>query len=58
MPCDAIAATDAGDVIWRYTDQSYRLARGYSKDVRKKWEKIRAERDLETYEKDDLEETF
>lgn len=55
---DAIAATDKDDVIWRLTDQSYRFARGYSKDVRDKWEKIRAARDLNEYEKDDLKEMF
>ncbi len=56
--CDEIVATHDDDVIWRYTDQSYRLARGYSADVRDKWEKIRAERDLSEYEKDDLKEAF
>jgi len=55
---DDIVATDADDLIWRYTDQSYRLARGYSAEVRDKWEKIRAERDLREYERDDLKEAF
>ncbi len=55
---DVIIATDEDDVIWRYTDQTYRLARGYSTSVRDKWEKIRAEKDIEDYEKDDLKETF
>ncbi len=58
IPIAEIARTDDDDLIWRYTDQSYRLARGYSKDVRDKWEKLRAERDLSEYEKDDLKETF
>ena len=40
------------------TDQTYRLARGYAKAVREKWETLRTQRDLETYEKDDLKETF
>lgn len=57
-PIDRIVSTAEGDVIWRYTDQSYRLARGYSKDVRRKWEQIRAERDLVEYEKEDLKESF
>jgi hypothetical protein len=34
------------------------MARGYAADVREKWEKIRARRDLEVYEKDDLTESF
>ena len=58
VPRDRIAATDKGDLIWRLTDQDYRMARGYAADVREKWEKIRARRDLEEYEKDDLKERF
>ncbi len=53
-----IARTTEGEVIWRLTDQSYRLARGYSKDVRDKWEKIRDQKDLKEYEKDDLKDAF
>jgi hypothetical protein len=45
-------------VIWRTTDQSYRLARGYSKDVREKWKQFRGDDDLTEYEKDDLKEAF
>ena len=45
-------------MIWRYTSQDYRMARGYASDVRAKWEKIRAERDIKEYEKDDLKEMF
>ena len=55
---DRISTTGEGDVIWRLTDQTYRMARGYSSAVREKWEKIRAERDIVDYEKDDLKETF
>ena len=58
VPETAIVTTGDDDLIWRYTDQTYRLARGYSKDVRSKWERIRAERDLSEYEKGDLKETF
>ncbi len=58
VPCTAIIATDEDDLIWRHTDQSYRLARGYSRAVREKWEKIRSDRDLTEYEKDDLQATF
>lgn len=58
VPRDEIIATREGDVIWRYTSQDYRMARGYSAHVREKWEKIRAERDIDEYEKDDLKEMF
>ncbi len=58
VPREEIFTTDEDDVIWRLTDQTYRLARGYSADVRQKWEKIRAKRDIKEYEKDDLKETF
>jgi ring-1,2-phenylacetyl-CoA epoxidase subunit PaaB len=57
-PADRIASTGAGEVIWPLSDQSYRLARGYSAAVRAKWEKIRRERDLREYEADDLKEVF
>ncbi len=55
---DRIVATHKDDLIWRYISQDYRMARGYTAQVRRKWEKIRAERDLKEYEKDDLKETF
>jgi len=58
VPRDRIATTHKDDLIWRYTSQDYRMARGYAADVRRKWQKIRAERDLKEYEKDDLKETF
>lgn len=46
------------DLIWRYTDQSYRLARGYGREVRAKWIAIRDEKQLAEYEKDDLHDAF
>ncbi len=55
---DEIAATGRDDLIWRYVSQDYRMARGYAAAVRDKWERIRAERDVREYEKDDLKETF
>jgi len=58
VPSDAIIRTDDDELVWRYSDQSYRLARGYSKEVRDKWEKIRAEQDIDEYEKEDLKEAF
>lgn len=47
-----------GDLIWRHTDQNYRLARGYGREVRAKWAAIRDEQKLAEYEKDDLQEAF
>ncbi len=58
IPVDELLHTEPGEMIWRNTDQTYRLARGYSKDVREKWEQIRTDRDLTEYEKDDLKDTF
>ena len=57
-PQHLIAATRPGDLIWRFSDQTYRLARGYSKEVREKWTRFRDESDLKEYEKDDLKEAF
>jgi len=47
-----------GDLIWRHTDQSYRLARGYGREVRAKWIAFRDEKQLAEYERDDLQEAF
>lgn len=58
IPCEEILRTDSDEMIWRNTDQTYRLARGYSKDVREKWQQFRGDNDVEEYEKDDLKETF
>lgn len=58
IPCERLLRTDDADVIWRTTDQSYRLARGYSKDVREKWRQFRGDEDVSEYEKDDLKESF
>ena len=57
-PDDAVVKTGPDDLVWRKSDQTYRLARGYSKEVRRKWEIIRAKSDLEVYERDDLKESF
>ncbi len=58
IPSGRIVRTAPGTVIWRHTDQSYRLAGGYSRTVREKWERIREANALEEYEKDDLKEAF
>jgi len=48
---------EAERVIWRTTDQSYRLARGYQ-DVRKKWEQFREKKQVDEYQKEDIKEHF
>ncbi|MBT8485561.1 MAG: hypothetical protein HKO59_16765 [Phycisphaerales bacterium] len=53
-----IAATGPDDLIWRHTDQTYRLARGYAKTVREKWERVRNQPALAEYEKEELKEAF
>lgn len=45
-------------LVWRHTDQSYRLARGYGREVRAKWIAFRDEKQLAEYEKDDLADAF
>lgn len=57
VPVDRIISTH-NDLIWRHTDQSYRLARGYGRDVRAKWIAFRDEKQLAEYEKDDLADAF
>jgi 1,2-phenylacetyl-CoA epoxidase PaaB subunit len=54
---DAILSTHH-DLIWRHTDQSYRLARGYGREVRAKWIAFRDVSKLAEYEKDDLQDAF
>ncbi len=57
VPREAMVGTDYDhDLLWRTTDQSYRLARGYS--VRRKWEQFRSRKDVDEYEKGDLKEAF
>lgn len=58
VPRDEIVSTRSDDLIWRYTDQTYRLARGYTKEVKEKWKRFRAEEALREYEKEDLKEEF
>jgi 1,2-phenylacetyl-CoA epoxidase PaaB subunit len=57
VPTKEVISTH-GDLIWRHTDQSYRLARGYGRDVRAKWIAFRDEKQLAEYERDDLQEAF
>ncbi len=58
VPRDSMASTEAGRVIWRTHDQGYRLAKGYSKSVRAKWDAFRKTEDIEEYRKDDIEHHF
>jgi 1,2-phenylacetyl-CoA epoxidase PaaB subunit len=57
VPVDCLLSTH-NELIWRHTDQSYRLARGYGREVRAKWIAFRDEKQLAEYEKDDLAEAF
>ena len=57
VPRSAMIGTDYDkDLITRYTDRSYKYARGYS--VRKKWEQFRTREAIREYEKGDLKEAF
>jgi phenylacetate-CoA oxygenase PaaH subunit len=59
-PLSKLTKIDGGtNMIWRETtDQSYRLAKGYSRVVRKKWDAIRAKDAVDTYQEEDLKDTF
>lgn len=57
-PVDRIVASEAGELIWRHTDQTYRLARGYTRAVKEKWKQFRTDVAMKEYEKDDLKEEF
>ncbi len=59
-PLSKLTKIDGGtDMIWRETtDQSYRLAKGYSRVVRKKWDAIRAKDAVDSYQEEDLKDTF
>ena len=58
VPPEHVNKSGENELIWRYTDQSYRLARGYGREVRAKWIAFRDEKKLAEYEKDDLAEAF
>lgn len=44
--------------IWRDHDMSYKLARGYSKDVRAKWALFRSRADDDTYASEDIKDHY
>jgi 1,2-phenylacetyl-CoA epoxidase PaaB subunit len=50
--------TEEEMVIWRTHDMTYKLAKGYSKQVRSKWTQIRDNPAYEQYKKDDIESHF
>ena len=57
VPRSAMIGTDyERDIIWRFTDRTYKQARGYQ--VRKKWEQFRSKQAVDQYEKEDLKEAF
>ena len=54
-----IKIDSATDMIWRETtDQNYRLAKGYSRVVRQKWDAIRAGEAVDKYQEEDLKDTY
>jgi 1,2-phenylacetyl-CoA epoxidase PaaB subunit len=46
------------DPLWREFDQTYRLARGYTAEVKRKWTQFRDADSLASYQKDDLKKEF
>ncbi|MBI3410802.1 MAG: hypothetical protein HY040_20895 [Planctomycetes bacterium] len=57
VPRSAMLGTDyEHDVIWRSTDRSYKLARGYQ--VHNRWRQFRSKEDVKEYEKEDLKEHY
>ena len=60
MPCVASSrkTTEEEMVIWRTHDMTYKLAKGYSKQVRSKWTRIRDNPAYEQYQKEDIETHF
>lgn len=58
VPRGEILETSPGELIWRTTDQTYRLARGYTRLVKEKWQQFRGEEALKEYEREDLKEEF
>lgn len=58
VPWDQIKSTVPSQLIWRTHDQTYRLARGYSKSVRMKWAAVRKTADINEYTKDDIKNHF
>ncbi|MDP7028640.1 MAG: hypothetical protein QF733_00280 [Phycisphaerales bacterium] len=50
--------TESELLIWRTHDMTYKLAKGYSKDVRAKWSQFRDEQTYEQYRKEDIARHF
>ncbi|MDG1838132.1 MAG: hypothetical protein P8I91_04950 [Phycisphaerales bacterium] len=58
LASDVHETTDEEMVIWRTHDMTYKLAKGYSKQVRSKWTRIRDNPAYEQYQKEDIETHF
>jgi 1,2-phenylacetyl-CoA epoxidase PaaB subunit len=59
VPSAKVHETTAEELpIWRSHDMTYKLARGYSKDVRAKWTNFRDEKTYEQYRKGDIADHF
>lgn len=57
VPRSAIVRTDYDkDLVFRLTDQSYRLARGYP--VGEKWRRFRDATEVRDYQREDIKEHF
>ncbi|MCP4759415.1 MAG: hypothetical protein GY894_01120 [Planctomycetes bacterium] len=59
VPSNCIHETTESELtIWRTHDMTYKLAKGYAKDVRAKWSRFRDEKTYEQYRKDDIAKHF
>ena len=59
VPTDKLyLSAGESSLIWRLHDMDYKFARGYSKDVRAKWTRIRDEQTYEDYRKEDIHTHF
>ncbi len=59
VPSNRIFETTEDElIIWRTHDMTYKLAKGYSKDVRAKWSRFRDEQTYEKYRKEDIAKHF
>ncbi len=55
---DNVIATHENDLIWRLSDQNYRRANGYTKEVKEKWANFRKKDSIKEYQKDDIKKAF
>ncbi len=59
VPSDRVHETTEDElIIWRTHDMTYKLAKGYAKDVRAKWSQFRDDQTYEQYRKEDIAKHF